>query len=149
MNKTTKKWLAAAALLTGMGLVILAAAMTILHWDFTKLTTVNYETNTYKISENFSNLSLNTDTADIIFAVSDDGDCRVECYEAENARHSVTIQDNTLVIQVVDNRAWYEYIGFNFSSPRVTVYLPKTEYSSLHIEEHTGNIQLETVSSFV
>lgn len=142
MKKRTKKWLAAAAVLTVTGVVLFIVSLTINHWDFTNLNTVESETNIYEIRENFSSLSLDTDTADILFAVSDDGSCRVECYENKNAKHSVTVQDDTLVIRVADNRAWYEYIGFNFSAPRITLYLPKTAYTSLWINEHTGNIRL-------
>ena len=111
-------------------------------WDFSKLSTGKYETNTYEISEEFSNLSMNTDTADIIFALSDDGKCRVECYEEEKAKHSVAVQENTLVIKMIDERTWYDYIGINFGSPKITVYLPKAEYASLFIKESTGDIEI-------
>lgn len=119
-----------------------AAVMSEYKWDFSKLSTGKYETNTYEISEEFSNLSMNTDTADIIFALSDDGKCRVECYEEEKAKHSVAVQENTLVIKMIDEKSWYDYIGINFGSPKITVYLPKAEYTSLFINGSTGDIEI-------
>lgn len=90
----------------------------------------------------YGNLSMNTDTADIIFALSDDGKCRVECYEEEKAKHSVAVQENTLVIKMIDEKSWYDYIGINFGSPKITVYLPKAEYTSLFINGSTGDIEI-------
>lgn len=142
MRKTTKIWLVIAAPLVFVGLIMFAAVMSEYKWDFSKLSTGKYETNTYEISEEFSNLSINTDTADIIFALSDDGKCRVECYEEEKAKHSVAVQENTLVIKMIDEKSWYDYIGINFGSPKITVYLSKAEYTSLFINESTGDIKI-------
>ena len=142
MRKTAKIWLVIAASLVFVGLIMFAAVMSEYKWDFSKLSTGKYETNTYEISEEFSNLSMNTDTADIIFALSDDGKCRVECYEEEKAKHSVAVQENTLVIKMIDEKSWYDYIGINFGSPKITVYLPKAEYTSLFINGSTGDIEI-------
>ena len=142
MRKTAKIWLVIAASLVFVGLIMFAAVMSEYKWDFSKLSTGKYETNTYEISEEFSNLSMNTDTADIIFALSDDGKCRVECYEEEKAKHSVAVQENTLVMKMIDEKSWYDYIGINFGSPKITVYLPKAEYTSLFINGSTGDIEI-------
>ena len=142
MSKSAKKWLIAAASLVLIGAIMFAAVMTVYHWDFSRLSTDQYETSTYKISEEFSDIKLNTEVADILFAVSDDGTCRIVCYEEENMNHSVSVRDGALTVSAADDRAWYEHIDFNFHSPKVTVYLPKTEYESLVIEESTGDITL-------
>ncbi len=146
MKKTTKAWLITAAFLVLIGCVLFAGVMTVLGWDFTKLSTTKYETNTYEVSEAFDSISINTDTADIVFALSDDGKCRVECYEGENAKHSVAVENNTLVVDT-NPKSWYYYIGLSFDSSKITVYLPKTDYTSLFIEEHTGDI--ETPNAFM
>ncbi len=142
MTKTTKIWLVAAVFLVTVGLIMFAAAMMAYDWDFAKLGTGTYGTNTYEISETFCNLSMNTDTADIIFALSDDGTCKVECFEEEKAKHSVTVQEDTLVIEVMEHKSWYDYIGIHFGTPRITVYLPQTEYTSLLMNESTGDIAI-------
>lgn len=148
MSKSAKTWLIAAASLVTIGAILFAVVMTEYHWDCSRLSTFNFEMNTYEISEEFSDIKLNTDTADILFAASSDNMCRVVCYEKENTKHSASVQDGTLTISVVDDREWYEHIGFSFHSPKVTVYLPKTEYVSLVIKESTGDITLPKDFSF-
>lgn len=142
MRTRTRVWLIIAASLILIGGALFSGVMATLDWDFTKLATVKYETNTYEISEAFDNISMNTDTADIVFMPSDDRTCRVECNEEENARHSVTVEDGTLTVELIDDRAVYNFIGLNFGSPKITVYLPKTEYSSLIINEDTGDVEM-------
>ena len=142
MSKSAKKWLIAAASLVTIGVILFAVVMTAYHWDFSRLSTDNFETNTYEISEAFNDIKLNTDTADILFAASSDNMCRVVCYEKENTKHSARVQDGTLTISVVDDREWYEDIGFSFHSPKVTVYLPETEFSSIVIQASTGDIEI-------
>lgn len=128
MRKTTIVWLMIAAFLILVGCI------------FAKLSTVKYETNTYEVGKAFSDISMTTDTADIIFALSDDGKCKVECYEEENAKHSVTVENDVLVVRI--NKSWYDYIGFNFGSPKITVYLPEAEYNALSISGSTGNVEI-------
>lgn len=142
MKNTTKQWLKAAFCLVLLGGIVFVAVMTAFHWDFGKLSTARYETNTHSIQEDFQHISLHTDTADIFFALSEDGTCYVECYEDEKAKHSVAVREDTLCIDVKDERAWYNRIGFYFDSPRITVYLPRAEYASLTIEEDTGDVEI-------
>lgn len=145
MRTGTKVWLIAAASLVLIGCILFAGVMKTLKWDFMKLATVKYETNTYEISEAFDGISMNTDTADISFVLSDDGNCRVACHEEANAKHSVTVEDGTLTVELIDERSVYDligYIGLNFASPKITVYLPKTEYTNLLINGDTGAVEI-------
>ena len=145
MRTRTKVWLIIAASLLLIGCILFAGVMTTLKWDFMELATDKYETNTYEISEAFESISMNTDTADIVFAFSDDGKCRVESYEEEKAKHLVTVKDGTLTVELIDERTVYDFIGhigLNFGSSKITVYLPKAEYTSLLIDESTGDIEI-------
>lgn len=145
MRTRTKVWLIIAASLVLIGCILFAGVMTTLKWDFMELATVKYETNAYEISEAFDNISMNTDTADIAFVLSDDGNCRVECYEEANAKHHVTVEDGTLTLELIDERSVYDfigYIGLNFGSPKITVYLPKTECTKLLINGDTSDVEI-------
>lgn len=148
MKKATKVWLFIAVSLVLIGCIIFVGVMSMFKWDFSKLSTVKYETNNYEISKEFDGISMKTDTADIILAVSKDGKCRVDCYEEKKAKHSVSIQDGMLAIEVTNNKRWYDYIGLNFDSPKITVYLPKTEYTSLFSSGKTGDIKLPDEFAF-
>ena len=100
----------------------------------------NLETNTYEIGESFESISVETGTANIIFELSDDGKCRVECREAEKARHSVSVEEGVLKIEPVDKSA--TYFGIHIPLPMITVYLPEKEYASLDVDVSTGNIEI-------
>ena len=131
-----------ASFLILFGVILFAGVMTALRWDFMKLSTVKHETNAYEITEAFDSISINTDTADITFLLSDDGKCLVECFEEENAKHSVYAKDGALTVERNDKRTVYDFIGFNFETPGITVYLPQTEYDSLFIHASTGDIDI-------
>lgn len=147
--KTKKSvWLTIAAALTGVGLIVFVTVMSINGWDFSKLGTVGYETRTYEAHGDFEKISIRTDTDDLSFVLSEDGVCRVVCYEREKIAHTVAVEGDTLKIGVEDTRAWYEKIGISFDSPKITVCLPKTAYASLAIEESTGDIEISDAFSF-
>lgn len=142
MSKAIKKLFIAAAFLTISGSVIFIGAMAALGFDFSKLSTMKYETNTYEVSGGFDKISIDTDITDIVFARSDDESCKVVCFEAERMKHSVRCSNGTLTIGVNDERKWYEHIGISISSPKMTIYLPQSEYTSLSIDTATGNIDI-------
>ena len=143
MRRATKIWLILAASLVAVGLIMIIAAMTANNWDWSRLDTMKYETNTHEIIENFDSVSINTNTADIIFLPSDDGSCRVVCYEEEKEKHSVNVKDGDLIIECVDTRKWYDRIMImSFTAPKITVYLPEGEYGSLCIKASTGAVDI-------
>ena len=146
MSKT-KTWLVIAASLILIGLIIFWSVMTVLKWDFTKLSTYKYQTRQYEISNDFTDISIVTKTADITFAVALDGKCRVECYERENQPHSVTVKDNTLVIET-GAKKWYEQLAINFGAPQITVYMPKGDYDTLSIKGSIGDIDIPNDFTF-
>lgn len=142
MKKSTSIWLIVAFSLVLIGFIIIGCVLAGLNWDFSNLSTAKYETNIYEIDHDFRMIMVETDTADLTFKLSDDGTCRVECYENSNDVHTVTVKDGTLMINETDDKVWYDHIGFQFDSPNITVYLPKTAYGSLLIKERTGDIEL-------
>ncbi len=144
----TKIWLIIATSFVLIGCVAFVGVMTMLGWDFTKLSTVKYETNTHEIAEAFQRISIQTDTSDIVFALSEDGKCRVVCYEKEKRKHTVSVQGDTLSIRAQKRRSWKDYIGFNFKTPKITVYLPQAEYQSLLIDGSTGDIEMPNTFQF-
>ncbi len=142
MRKKQKIWLVVAAFLVTVGLLIFVGVMSFLDWNFLKLSTVKNETNTYDFSEKINDILIDTNTADIEFLVSDSEKCRVTCYEEKNEKHSVNLTDGALVIDTLKNRRWYEYIGFNFNSPKITIYIPQGKYQKLNIKSSAGDINI-------
>ena len=68
MSKAMKIWLIVAASLVALGLIIFGGMMSILKWNFLRLDTTKYETNTYLPDGEFSNILINERTADISFS---------------------------------------------------------------------------------
>lgn len=148
MKKSAKIWLITAGALVLFGGTAFLGLMSALKWDFKKLSTVKYETNTYEISEDISDISILTDTADIVFARSDGDKCRVISFEEETAKNSVTAENGKLIIKTENKKSGLDYIGFYFEQPKITVYLPSTEYNSLRIKGSTGNVRISKDQAF-
>ncbi len=148
MKKRTKFWLMIASVLTIAGIIIFGGMMTVLNWDFTKLSTTKYEEKTYNPGDNFQNITIVTDTADIQFLPSENGQCRVVCYDSAKFYHTVSIENNTLNISLKDERKWYDHIGIFNIAEKITVYLPGEQYSSLSVKGSTGNVKLPESFSF-
>ena len=149
MNKSTKIWLILAFSLLFTGLIIFSTIMSLLNWDFTKLSTVKYQTITHEVSEDFTNIDINVDTADVEFFYTTDSKITVTTREYENSTHSIKVEDSTLKIETLDTRKWYERISlFSFISPKVAIYLPLEEYGKLSIISDTGDVKMPNDLNF-
>ncbi len=142
MKKTTKIWIITAISLIIIGCMIFGGVMTVLKWDFKKLSTAKFEKNSYTFENEIKNISLITDTADVTFIASANGKATVECYEESNAPHSVSLEDGKLRVELKDDRKWFEHVGINIGTPKITVTLPEGEYGTLSIESSTGDTEI-------
>lgn len=149
MKKSTKILIITAAVLLFAGGAVFAGAMSALGWDFTKLGTVKYETKTYEINEDFNNIEIDVNTDKIAFEPSKDGKCVVVCHAPEESPRSVKVEDGALNIRAESKEKWYSFIGnLDFSTPKITVYLPKDSYGALSVKSDTGDIDLPAVFTF-
>ena len=148
MQNHTKIWLLIAVIAIIAGSLIFLGVMTKLDWNFEKLSTVKYVTNTHTLTEEFNSIFIDTETADIEILRAVDEECKVVCHEEEKIKHSVEIIDGELKVSVTDTRKWYEHISFNFGTQKITVYLPDSVYGSLKIQENTGDVTLANELKF-
>ena len=142
MTKTAKVWLIVAVALVFLGSIFFVGVMSMSKWDFKKLSTVEYVTITYETNEDFNNIFLDTMTADIEFVISDNTKTVVECYDNKYVTHSVAVEDGVFKVKSIDNRKWYQHIGINMDSPKITVKLPKTDYASLIVNSTTSDVTI-------
>ena len=147
MKKRTIGWLIAAIVLILAGSTLFASAMFAMGWDFARFNTTEYEANTHEINEDFEHISIETDTADIIFALSEDGSCKVVCHESKDEPHVVSVTDGTLTISRSENKKLIQ-IHFVSEQTKITVYLPQAEYDSLSVKASTGDIKIPKDLSF-
>lgn len=144
MRKRTMTSLIVATSLVILGMVIFGSAMATLQWDFTKLNMNEKETNEYTISESYQNISIKTQTADVVILPSETGETKVVCKEQERLKHSVTVSGDTLTIELVDTREWRDYFLY-FANTKVTVYVPAAQLGDISVKNSTGNVSLENI----
>lgn len=142
MKKAVKVWLITAAVLVAAGIGLMMAAMAEVDFDIRRLSTIQYESNTYQVKEKFDKINIDESSSNVEFVLSDNKKCSVECYAPENIRYSASVTNGALTVKAVDDREWYEHFGISFDSPKVTVYLPEKEYASLTVSSDTGNITI-------
>lgn len=136
-----RKWILWAVALLLIGGILFASAMFALGWDFLQLSTP-HETNTHEISDPFTDISIETETAEITFLPAVDGKVTVVCKENEKFRHQVQVENGTLTVRRTQSGDWRDYISFFSERTSVTVYLPDTQYGNLTISEDTGDIRI-------
>ena len=119
-----------------------------LGWDFSKLSTDEFETRTFEIGDAYTNISLNAKTADIQLLPAQDGKTTVVCYQQTTLRHTAAVAEGTLEITVNDTRKWTDYIGIHFTAPTITLYIPQGAYGDLNIVSDTGAVQIPKDFSF-
>lgn len=140
--KKTMIWLIVGVALLLVGGIAFVCVVTSLDWDFTKLSTSHFEMNAYELEEDVYDLWIKTDTADVTFVPSADGKIHVECMEDEKEKHEVKIENGVLSIEMHSTRKWYDYIGINFQSPKITVAIPAGAYGALSIDLSTGDVEI-------
>lgn len=143
-----KKALIIALVLIVVGAAVVLAVFAATGFDFAKLSVVKYEERNYTVTEGFTKIRVESDVTDIILKPSADGAVRVNCYEAERVKYTVSVSDGELVIKETDERKWYDHIELFSRDRDITVYLPVTEYESLVVNVDTGDVQVPSEFSF-
>lgn len=101
----------------------------------------------YDLTESFENIEIDIDTADIEFIKSDVN--KVKVTEKEKEYHKVNVIDNRLVIRSYNELKWFERIfNFNVKKSKVQIYLNKTSFDKLNINESTGDIKMPSDFNF-
>lgn len=119
------------------GLLIIASLLAKNSRIFSEISEL--QINTHTVTEDFDSFYIKTDVADLEFMVSDNNICKVECREEKDFPHSVRVENNTLFITCKEKKL-FDFSPINFSSVKITVYLPKDGYSALTVSGSTGNI---------
>lgn len=131
-----------AVILLVLGCTIFFAAFAAARFDFKNFGTSELQTKTYPVSEEFRNIQIDENTAEIAFALSEDGTCSIVCRESEKTTRTVTVEEGTLRIVSEQEIGWKNVFNLSFEEESVTVYLPKDAYETLLIETHTGDVDI-------
>ena len=147
-KETIKKLLLIAVALIVIGSLSLSISLALNSWDYAKITSKNYKNDSIDIYEPFDKISIDTDTSDIEF-IRAQSKCTVDFYQLENAEYSTYISNNTLYISAADSKSIFDHISFISSETvKIKIYLPESFYTSLQINDETGDIVIPNNFSF-
>lgn len=102
----------------------------------------------YDIENEFNDILISVDTADVHFAKSEDGKVRISCTDGYKITHKPSVNGDTLKIERKDERKWYEYITIIPVNFEITVYLPEGEWGKLNIKTSTGDTEIPSGFAF-
>lgn len=149
-----KKWLLIiAAALTAAGLLLMGGAFAAAGMDFTRFDTNKYEDKEYSVTEEFQNIDIQADEADVTLEYAEPRSIRtataeVFCTEREKTSYNVRVENGTLRINTDDKRKWFDYIGMFTKSLSVKIVLPMQEYGTLTVSGQTGDVTVPGDFSF-
>ena len=144
-----KKALIVAVLLILLGSGIFGIVMIKTDNDLSKLSTIEYETNSYYVEQEFSNIDINTPLSDVTFILTEEEQPKIVCVENEKIKHDVKVVDGTLWISENDERELMDYLNpFSNENPSVVVYLSSQCYSELKIKTTTGDVIIPSSFAF-
>ena len=153
MLKLTKILLITGGAIFALGVVITVGGIFAIRSSAAKKTDVVYEKQEVVITDDVSAIKIGEVSQDVEIKPSEDGEIKVEYYDADNYIHKVDVKGDTLSVEVnalSDNMQWWEMVTisqnwFNdsqsFDHP-VVIYLPEGTYDSAQIDSVSGDITL-------
>ena len=133
-------WIAGGLFLAGAFLFVIV--LLIADFNFMNITTVKTVSVSETISENFTNIKIDTIDCDVSVQLSKDGICKLEGATAQKMPLTMQVQDGTLIVKQEDQRKWYDYIGIFNGNHKITLYLPQGVYHQLSMHCTTGDISV-------
>lgn len=149
----TKIFVVCGLIVLAAALVLFIAGMSVINWDFSKLSTVQYSVLTFEqTDESIRSVDVRYQNADIAVTVSPDAEKISVKYpvrtDADGKQAAVTLktEDGTLYIAESDDN--FQPVSWFFGSiPPVEIVLPAAEYGSLHLQTDTGDIRITDVTA--
>ncbi|MBR3929439.1 MAG: DUF4097 family beta strand repeat protein [Clostridia bacterium] len=143
-----KKWARRAAFLFVIGLALALAAFAGAGFSFRNLSGQEMIETVFEPEGEFENISLIAHSSDVKFAPSEDGKTKIVCRTPEKTKYYAKISDNTLLIDSVDTREWFDKLRINWGDMMITVYLPQSAYQNLFVHVTTGNVVIPAGLAF-
>ena len=150
MHKKTKGWLIAAVLMIIAGLFLFWGVVMTTDGGFGRPIKDRTTTQTYPVIDSFRDIYIEADTEDVslMYFPSSDDTVEVICRESEHVSFSVSVEDNTLMVRLVDQRKWYDHITWFPESRSLQIRLPKEAYGNLTVKADTSDIEIQKNLAF-
>ena len=124
------------------GAALAGAALVAAGFSFSGLASEKFEETEYTVDGDFEHIMISTDIHNVTLAPSQDSVCRIVGSESESFEIEFEVENNILVVKVKDDRKWYDHVDIITEEADMTLYLPKSTYTSLTIATLTGDIFL-------
>lgn len=102
------------------------------------------ENKEYKIIENYENISVAVEKANIQINNSFDDQTKVEVLENKINACSCCVENEVLTV-TRKKRKWYNFFCPSFKAPQITIYLPQKNIKFLHIKCKSGRILINDI----
>lgn len=141
-----------AVLLIIAGIAIACSAFIMTDFSLEGFATESFEETTCTIEGDFNHVLIATQEHDLTILPSENGECKI-VFDKNKAQKNeyapeYAIDSDTLVINIVDNRKWFDHIGIFSGEVSMTLYLPESRYVSLTAATDTGDITVSEKLSF-
>ena len=142
MNKGALAAIIVGSIVLTIGSAILVGCLVANNTKNSNIITKEYEV------EQFHNIEIDLDEADLEFVATTDGTRKVVCEERKKQYHEVKVEGDTLHIEGFNYTKWYEHIFSIGKSMKVTVYAPAQLFNEANIDSSTGNITIPNDFTF-
>ena len=130
------------------GAALAVAALVATGFSFSGLASEKFDEAEYTVDGDFEHIMISTDIHNITIAPSIGSVCRIVGSVSESFEIEFEIENNILVVKVKDDRKWYDHVDIITDEADITLYLPKSTYTSITIATLTGDIFLPKVFTF-
>ena len=153
MSKVTKVILITAGALVALGIIVTVLGVIILR-NTAKKAENNPATYTHMekiIDDDFDNIYIHEISHDVIVRPSEDGEVKIDYYDADKYIHKIEVKNDTLRIAVNEidtSKPWYENITIinpfqnDESDHQLIIYLPEDSYGSLEISSVSADVTI-------
>lgn len=104
--------------------------------------------NTHTVTDDFTTIRISTINSSIELLPSPDGVCRIVCNDSEKLYHKFSVNEFEMGAQLnidqCDDWEWYEMLYGLYRADDLTlrIYLPKAEYTLVHLDSSSGDITI-------
>ena len=130
-----------------IGVIAFGVGFAMINFNFLALNREELKAKEETLSGEFDRIKLDTGMFDITLCRAE-GEAKLVSRESEKIRLTYEIKDGVLTVRAIDERQWFEKIGFFFGGYKAELQLPREDYLSLEGDYSTGAIKCEEGLSF-
>lgn len=129
-----------------VGLVVLFISLSMINFDFTKLSTVKLTEKAYEINGEFTSLVIDCKNADFRLLPSKNGKNHVVFVDSEDTEHTVNVLNDVLTVKSHKhkNKKWYDNVHIWTGNETAKMYLEAGMYKYAKIRLSAGDINLSS-----